>query len=81
MFDTDPVFLLVDQSASTTLTNVTVGGFNISYVDGTYAAGDYIQDAFAVGDNQDASMTLQMGLVNDTASNYTGIMGHRIPQQ
>ncbi|KAH9218088.1 aspartic peptidase domain-containing protein [Leptodontidium sp. 2 PMI_412] len=56
----------------------TSGGFDINYYDGSYARGDYIKDLFAVGENGEARMVLQIGLANnisDATGNYGGIMG------
>lgn len=60
--------LVVNPNNSQTMSTVAAGGFDITYVDGTSAGGDYIQDQFAVGQVGQAHMLLQMGL----ATNYTG---------
>lgn len=47
-------------------------------MDGTYANGDYIKDEFAVGENGEIRMILQMGLANNITASmaaYGGIMG------
>ncbi|KAK0112783.1 hypothetical protein ONS95_014516 [Cadophora gregata] len=59
-----------NPNTSQTISTVSAGGFNITYVDGTFARGDYIKDIFAVGDNGEARIMLQMGL----ASNMTGVL-------
>lgn len=47
-------------------------GFQIQYLDGSTASGDYITDHFEIGDTVIES--LQMGLANQTASG-TGVLG------
>ncbi|KAH7417932.1 aspartic peptidase domain-containing protein [Cadophora sp. MPI-SDFR-AT-0126] len=67
-----------NPNISQTISTVAAGGFNITYVDGYFARGDYIKDLFAVGDNGEARVVLQMGLasnITDTVSTIEGIMG------
>ncbi|RDW75364.1 hypothetical protein BP6252_06506 [Coleophoma cylindrospora] len=67
-----------NSTFSQTVSTVSSGGFNISYVDGTYAKGDYIKDEFAVGQVGQARMVLQMGLATNitlTMAEEGGIMG------
>lgn len=69
---------VVNPNTSQTISTVTAGGFDINYYDGSYARGDYIKDLFAVGENGEARMVLQIGLANnisDATGNYGGIMG------
>ena len=69
---------VVNPNTSQTISTVTAGGFNITYVDGYFARGDYITDLFAVGDNGEARVILQMGLANNmtsTTKTIEGIMG------
>ncbi|KAL2064486.1 hypothetical protein VTL71DRAFT_4980 [Oculimacula yallundae] len=67
-----------EKSASTSISNVTLGDFNISYVDGTNAIGDYIKDTIVFDDMLDDGLILQMALVSETTSSY-GIMGIGYP--
>ncbi|KKY37603.1 putative acid protease [Diaporthe ampelina] len=61
-----------DQSQSSTFEVVVPEGFQIQYLDGSTASGDYITDHFEIGDTVIES--LQMGLANQTASG-TGVLG------
>lgn len=61
-----------DPSASSTFKVVDGGGFEIKYLDGSSAKGDYITETLSIaGTNITA---LQMGLANDSAIN-TGLVG------
>lgn len=62
----------VDSSQSSTFDVVVPDGFQIQYLDGSTASGDYITDHFEIGDTVIES--LQMGLANQTASG-TGVLG------
>lgn len=62
----------VDSSQSSTFDVVVPGGFQIQYLDGSTASGDYVTDHFEIGDTVIES--LQMGLANQTASG-TGVLG------
>jgi hypothetical protein len=63
---------IVDHTASSTFKVVGQDEFNISYVDGTGAAGDYFTDVFGIGG---ASVTgLEMGLATSGQIGQ-GIMG------
>lgn len=62
----------VDPSQSSTFDVVVPDGFQIQYLDGSTASGDYITDHFEIGDTVIES--LQMGLANQTASG-TGVLG------
>lgn len=57
---------------SSTFTLASANTFNISYVDGTGAIGDYFQDSFAIGDF--TLSNFEMGLARSTTIG-TGIMG------
>ncbi|KAH7327158.1 aspartic peptidase domain-containing protein [Rhexocercosporidium sp. MPI-PUGE-AT-0058] len=57
---------------SSTFLDVGQNEFNISYVDGTGAAGDYFQDTFTIGGG--TLQQFQMGIALDTTID-TGIMG------
>ncbi|POS79998.1 acid protease [Diaporthe helianthi] len=61
-----------DPSRSSTFDVVVPDGFQIQYLDGSTASGDYITDHFEIGDTVIES--LQMGLANQTASG-TGVLG------
>jgi len=61
-----------DQSSSSTYKIVDPGAFNISYVDGTSATGDYFTDNFHIGNITVKNQ--QMGLATDTDI-PAGIMG------
>ncbi|KAK2623820.1 hypothetical protein QTJ16_007001 [Diplocarpon rosae] len=63
---------LVDPQKSSTFFDVGPGEFNISYVDGSGAAGDYFQDTFQIGGA--TLQQFQMGVAMDTTIG-TGIMG------
>lgn len=63
---------LVDSSQSSTFEVVIPDGFQIQYLDGSTASGDYVTDHFEIGDTVIES--LQMGLANQTASG-TGVLG------
>jgi hypothetical protein len=52
--------------------DVEQGGFNISYVDGSGASGDYFQDTFTIGGG--TIHNFEMGLALDTTIGI-GIMG------
>ncbi|TAQ87672.1 hypothetical protein B7494_g4023 [Chlorociboria aeruginascens] len=60
------------SGSSSTFAVVEEGGFNISYVDGTGAAGDYFQDTFSIGGS--TLKSLEMGLGSDSTISV-GIMG------
>lgn len=62
----------VDPSQSSTFEVVVPDGFQIQYLDGSTASGDYVTDHFEIGDTVIES--LQMGLANQTASG-TGVLG------
>lgn len=62
----------VDSSQSSTFEVVVPDGFQIQYLDGSTASGDYVTDHFEIGDTVIES--LQMGLANQTASG-TGVLG------
>ena len=62
----------VDSSQSSTFEVVIPGGFQIQYLDGSTAEGDYVADHFEIGET--VIETLQMGLANQTASG-TGVLG------
>lgn len=62
----------VDPSQSSTFEVVVPDGFQIQYLDGSTASGDYVTDHFEIGDTVIDS--LQMGLANQTASG-TGVLG------
>lgn len=64
--------LTVNPTASSTFTVVGEGEFNISYVDGSGAAGDYFTDAFGIGDAKLRSF--QMGIATEGTIGI-GIMG------
>ncbi|KAH7370383.1 aspartic peptidase domain-containing protein [Rhexocercosporidium sp. MPI-PUGE-AT-0058] len=73
-----------NPNTSQTISTVTAGGFDINYIDGSFARGDYIKDLFAVGENGEARMILQMGLatnISDATGSYGGIMGIGYPGQ
>ncbi|KAL2061249.1 hypothetical protein VTL71DRAFT_7522 [Oculimacula yallundae] len=61
-----------DYQKSSTFLDVGKNEFNISYVDGSGAAGDYFQDTFAIGGG--SLSQFQMGIALDTTIG-TGIMG------
>lgn len=61
-----------DPSRSSTFDVVVPDGFQIQYLDGSTASGDYITDHFEIGDTVIES--LQMGLASQTASG-TGVLG------
>lgn len=61
-----------DSSQSSTFEVVVPDGFQIQYLDGSTASGDYVTDHFEIGDTVIES--LQMGLANQTASG-TGVLG------
>ncbi|KAJ0123276.1 acid protease [Diaporthe amygdali] len=61
-----------DPSQSSTYEVLIPGGFQIQYLDGSTASGDYIADHFEIGDT--VIEALQMGLANETASG-TGVLG------
>lgn len=50
------------------------GGFDISYVGGSGAQGEYIKDEFVLGQVGQAQMLIQIGLAEKTSTS-TGIMG------
>ena len=61
-----------DPTQSSSYTVIQKGGFNISYVDDAYAAGDFFTDQFSVGDiTLDG---LEMGLATQTSIG-TGVLG------
>lgn len=61
-----------DPSQSSTYQVAVPGGFQIEYLDGSTASGDYIKDKFSIGGvTVDA---LQMGLANKTATGI-GVLG------
>ncbi|RDW85463.1 hypothetical protein BP5796_03788 [Coleophoma crateriformis] len=71
-----------NSTFSQTVSTVASGGFNITYVDGTYANGDYITDEFAIGQVGQARMVLQMGLatnITQTMAKEGGVMGIGYP--
>ncbi|KAH8754159.1 aspartic peptidase domain-containing protein [Diaporthe sp. PMI_573] len=61
-----------DSSQSSTFEVVIPGGFQIQYLDGSTAEGDYVVDQFEIGET--VIETLQMGLANRTASGI-GVLG------
>ncbi|KAH7379756.1 aspartic peptidase domain-containing protein [Cadophora sp. MPI-SDFR-AT-0126] len=61
-----------DYQQSSTFLDVGENEFNISYVDGSGAAGDYFQDTFSIGGG--TLQQFQMGIALDTTIG-TGIMG------
>ncbi|CAL3970210.1 hypothetical protein PZA11_006478 [Diplocarpon coronariae] len=61
-----------DPQKSSSFLDVGQGEFNISYVDGSGAAGDYFQDTFQIGGG--TLQQFQMGVAIDTTIG-TGIMG------
>ena len=63
---------IVDSSSSKTFAVVEQNGFNISYVDGTGASGDYVQDTVAIGGA--TLKNLEMGLASQGTIGV-GIMG------
>jgi len=63
---------IVSSSASSTFSVVGQGEFNISYVDGTGAAGDYFTDVFGIGGVKVTG--LEMGLASSGKIGQ-GIMG------
>lgn len=61
-----------DPSQSSTYQIISPGGFQIQYLDGSAASGDYIMDKFEIGGATVGA--LQMGLANQTATG-TGVLG------
>lgn len=61
-----------DPSLSSTYQVAVPGGFQIEYLDGSGASGDYIKDKFNIGGA--TINALQMGLANKTATG-TGVLG------
>jgi hypothetical protein len=64
--------MTVDTSRSSTFEMAREGRFNISYLDGSGAAGDYILDDIGIGD--ETVKAQQLGLAHDVTVT-TGIMG------
>jgi hypothetical protein len=65
--------LAVDYTASSTFDDVSPGGFNISYVDGSFAAGDYFTDTFEIGGFSVKNMTMGLGLTTDIPNGLVGV--------
>lgn len=65
-------FLIVNPDDSSTFNVVGPNEFNISYVDGTFSAGDYFTDAFSIGGTK--LKNFQMGIATDGTIGI-GIMG------
>lgn len=65
--------VVVDASNSSSFQVVDPSAFNISYLDGTGASGDYFTDVFTIGSTTLKTLTMGLGVNTDNPYGLVGI--------